>query len=252
MKEIVIIGSGNVATHLALGLFGSGNKIVCVYSRNEKNAEALAKEVNAKATKNLQEIPTAADLYLLAVKDDAISEVSESLSVQGVVAHTSGITDINALKKHKCFGVFYPLQTFRKEVEIDLKQIPFLIEASDNETVQFLKNIASQLSEHVFETNTQSRQTAHLAAVFANNFTNHLFDVAQQILQQNNLPFDMLKPIILQTAMNVQTHLPQEVQTGAAARGDEKTIEAHLKLLNGNPQYKRLYELLTKSIIEKK
>jgi predicted short-subunit dehydrogenase-like oxidoreductase (DUF2520 family) len=249
IKSAIIIGSGNVATHLGKALKRSGITIDVVYSRNLEHAEQLASRLGAVPYTDLKLVPSHADLYLIAVKDAAIEEVSLQLTVNdGLVVHTSGITPMSVLKIHKRHGVFYPLQTLTKNVEPDLKNIPLLIEASNEHDQRALELIAATISEKVFTITSEQRQFVHLAAVFANNFSNHLYAIAEQITQAHQIPFEILKPLILETARKVQEHDPLTIQTGPAIRNDQPTIEQHLLLLKQTPEFRQMYELLSRSI----
>lgn len=249
IKSAIIIGSGNVATHLGKALKRSGITIDVVYSRSLGHAEQLAGQLGAVPYTDLKLVPSHADLYLIAVKDAAIEEVAAQLSVNdGLVLHTSGITPMEILKMHKRHGVFYPLQTLTKNVEPDLKNVPLLIEANNEKDQRGLELIAATISEKVFTITSEQRQFVHLAAVFANNFSNHLYAIAEQIMQAHHIPFEILKPLILETARKVQEHEPQSVQTGPAIRNDQPTVEKHLALLQQTPEFRQMYELLSRSI----
>lgn len=250
MKTSVIIGSGNVATCFAKAFVNKGVSIAAVYSRNLNHAQQLADAVGGVATNNFNKLPTGADLYVIAVSDNAIESVSKQLKVTGLVVHTSGCTAMDALKNNKRYGVFYGLQTFNKNTLTDLSHVPFLIEASNDKDEKLLKQFASNISTNVQVANTKQRQALHVAAVFANNFSNHLFVIAKQLLEQHQLSFDLLKPIILQTAQNAVTHNPVDVQTGPVVRNDTDTIATHLEVLQKYPEYRQIYELLSQSIRE--
>jgi predicted short-subunit dehydrogenase-like oxidoreductase (DUF2520 family) len=250
LKTAVIIGSGNVATCFAKAFVNKGISIAAVYSRNLNHAQQLAAEVGGDAMNNFNKLPINADLYLIAVSDNVIENVSNQLKVNGLVLHTSGFTAMDALRNNKRYGVFYGLQTFNKNSTTDLNNVPFFIEASNLEDEKILWHFASSISRNVQVAKTHQRQALHVAAVFANNFSNHLFAVAKQMLEQHQLSFDLLKPIILQTAHNAVTHNPIDVQTGPVVRNDTATISAHLEVLQQYPEYRQIYELLSKSIRE--
>jgi predicted short-subunit dehydrogenase-like oxidoreductase (DUF2520 family) len=249
IQSAVIIGSGNVATHLGRALKKAGVSIDVVYSRGAENARVLASELGAVPYTDLKLVPAHADLYLIAVKDSVIESVASQLHVNdGLVVHTSGITPIEVLYIHKRHGVFYPLQTLTKNVEADLKSIPLLIETNNEEDREELHRIASLISDKTFAITSEQRQFVHLAAVFTNNFSNHLYAIAEQITQAHGIPFEILKPLILETARKVQHHSPQSVQTGPAIRNDLPTIEKHLLLLQQTPDFRQIYEQLSRSI----
>lgn len=249
IKSAIIIGSGNVATHLGKALKRAGITIDVVYSRDPEHAQQLASRLGAVPYTDLKLVPSHADLYLIAVKDTAIEEVSGQLTVNdGIVVHTSGITPIQILQMHKRYGVFYPLQTLTKNVEPDLKTIPLLVEANTETDRDHLLEVAAAISDKAFSITSEQRQFVHLAAVFANNFSNHLYAIAEQITQAHHIPFEILKPLILETARKVQDNDPISVQTGPAIRNDLPTIEKHLMLLQQTPEFRQIYELLSRSI----
>lgn len=248
--KIVCIGSGNVATHFANAFKAGAAELVQVWSKNQEHAAELAVSLGAAPISDLKEIDLKADLYLIAVKDDAIPEVVTALAgVEGMVVHTSGATDIGVFRESGMnFGVLYPLQTFSKQKNLDFKQVPLCIEAKDQETLDTLKSIAQMLSPLVYEVNSEKRRILHLAAVFACNFVNHLYALSKEILQKNDLDFEILRPLIMETAVKVQDAFPADVQTGPAIRNDEQTIIKHKELLKDMPQLEDIYETLSKSI----
>ena len=247
--NIVFIGSGNVATHLALAFKKVGHTISQVYSQHLGNANALAKLVKAKSVDSLELIDKTADIYIVSIKDDAIETVVKQLQLDNkILAHTSGSIDIKALKNtSKNYGVFYPLQTFSKNKKVDFKNVPICLEANNTDTFNVLSNLA-QISTNVQSINSKQRKSIHLAAVFACNFSNHLYAIAETILQKNKLSLDILQPLIEETAQKIKTTAPNLAQTGPAIRNDEKIMNHHLDLLNNNSDYQKIYELLSKSI----
>jgi predicted short-subunit dehydrogenase-like oxidoreductase (DUF2520 family) len=251
--RITIIGSGNVATHLAAAFKNAGHNIMQVYSRDMQNAALLAYHVKAEPIDDLQNINPETDIFIIAVKDDAIGVVAEQLAVhQKLMVHTSGATDMYALKAFTDnAGVFYPLQTFSKIKEVDFRNVPLCIEAADESITRYLEQLAQTISNKVYRIDTAERKTLHLAAVFACNFPNYLYDIARQILAKQLLDFDLLRPLILETAQKVQERLPADVQTGPAIRKDETTMSNHLQLLKDEPQLQQLYTLLSQGIIKK-
>jgi predicted short-subunit dehydrogenase-like oxidoreductase (DUF2520 family) len=252
IRSATILGSGNVAFHLGKVLVQNGIPVDAVYSYNKDHAAALAKELHTKAFSDVTNLPLSSDLYIIAVKDGAIEEVSNRLpEVNGLVVHTSGNTSLDLLLKHNHRGVFYPLQTLSKYSEVNFAHVPILLESKQQEDLEILKQLADTIGAQSYEVDSDKRKVVHVAAVFANNFSNHLYGIAQQILTTNNLSFDMLKPLILETANKVQTHNPHEVQTGPAIRNDIQTMEMHLKLIEAMPQYKEIYEILSRGIQSK-
>ncbi|MET3113999.1 putative short-subunit dehydrogenase-like oxidoreductase (DUF2520 family) [Pedobacter sp. CG_S7] len=249
--KIVCLGSGNVATNLASAFKTSGAEIVQIWSKTLANAQALASVLKSQAIDNLNEIDKDADLYLICIKDDAIIEVASKLTeLKGLVLHTSGATGMDVFSNLSLtnYGVIYPLQTFSKNRKIDPSTIPLCIEADSEETLTKLRSIAAKLGPLIYQVNSVDRKILHLAAVFACNFTNHLYQISADILERNHLDFDMLKPLITETAAKVQSALPKEVQTGPAIRNDELTMRKHLQLLKSTPELVNIYETLSKSI----
>lgn len=247
--KIVFLGSGNVATHLALAFKASGQEIMQVWSRSQKNAESLAIKVNALPIDDLELVYPDADLYLVAVKDDVISDIAPALKrLNGIVAHTSGATAIDIFQGLARHGVFYPLQTFSKQKTLDLSNTPMCLEANSPETMRLLEAAAKLISTAQYQVNSAQRKILHLAAVFACNFSNHMYHLGNSIMQQHGLDFEILKPLIMETASKVQDAVPSEVQTGPAVRGDQETMVKHLRLLNDRPDLQDIYKTLSESI----
>jgi predicted short-subunit dehydrogenase-like oxidoreductase (DUF2520 family) len=250
--RITLIGSGNVATHLGAAFKNAGHHVVQVYSRNADHAALLAYHLKAEAISDFNDINPETDLFVISVKDDVIEEVASALSVyQKPMVHTSGATPLAALRKYSDkAGVFYPLQTFSKTKEVNFKTVPVCIEAGDLDLDEMLKQLASTISNSVHAVDSEQRKILHLAAVFACNFPNYLYYASQQLLAQHQLNFDLLRPLIKETADKVQEHMPKQVQTGPAIRNDEQTMASHLALLNGNDELTAIYELLSQAIIK--
>jgi predicted short-subunit dehydrogenase-like oxidoreductase (DUF2520 family) len=249
---VSFIGSGNVATHLAMGLQAAGIELQEVYSPTKINAEIFADKFGCKPVPDIGLISDNADLYLIAVPDDEIRRASEMLpSLKGIVAHTSGITSLNSLSKKNKQAVFYPLQTFTKDRPVDLSKVPVCIESNNHDTVGSLSELAGKISKKVVIIDSDKRKFLHLAAVMVNNFTNHLYHIAQEMLEKENIDFELLLPLIAETAGKVQDISPVNAQTGPAKRKDSLTIDKHLELLANDPEYKELYRLLTAQIIKK-
>jgi predicted short-subunit dehydrogenase-like oxidoreductase (DUF2520 family) len=249
--KIVCLGSGNVATHFAKAFQASGGDLIQIWSKTLANAQTLASVLNSEPVDNLNDIARDADLYLICIKDDAIEEVAAQLAgVKGLVVHTSGATSIAVLKRTGLdnYGVIYPLQTFSKSRNMEFNHIPLCLEGGSEQALLDLRTIAAQLSPLIYEVSSDDRKLLHLAAVFACNFTNHLYHLSADILQRNQLSFDMLKPLITETAAKVQYDLPKDVQTGPAIRNDELTMSKHLELLKNSPELVNIYETLSKSI----
>jgi predicted short-subunit dehydrogenase-like oxidoreductase (DUF2520 family) len=189
-------------------------------------------------------------LFIIAITDDAIAEVSRQLPFSNeLVVHTSGSVSMQAINNKNRQGVFYPLQTFSKAKYVDFKEIPICIEAQNEKDLLTLESVAKSISNSVYTINSEQRKALHVAAVFVSNFTNHLYQIGNKICIDNELSFDILKPLIQETANKILTLSPQESQTGPAKRKDTQTINAHLNFLTNDNQ-KEIYKLLTKSIID--
>lgn len=248
--KIFLIGSGNVATQLGKAFKRCGHEIVFVYSRNTSHAKKLAHALKCgwgNSFEALRFFP--ADVYIIAVKDDAIADVVKQMpAVNGLVLHTSGATDIAVLKKKfKNCGVLWQAQTIQTRSKVDFKKVPLVIEASNAFGGKVLKRLANDLSSEVHLFNSKQRRVLHLAAVWVNNFTNHLYVLAEELLKKHNLPFNLFTPLVRSTAEKGIEN-PRLAQTGPAKRNDKKTMNAHLKLLPGK-NYKTIYKLLSASIL---
>ncbi len=249
MVKVIIIGTGNVATHLFDAFTHSSSvEVVQVYGRNKKSLHYFSKKTNT--TTSLSRFAEA-DVYLLAISDDAIEDVSKAIPVTNkLVVHTSGGVDINRLDSKHRRGVFYPLQSFTKGKKISFSTIPICIEAENPSDLIVLQNLGESISQTVVEINSNQRSKLHLAAVFVNNFVNYLYLAGEKITLENKLDFDLLKPLILETAQKITTLSPLEAQTGPAKRNDQKTIKKHVHLLT-NSKHKELYQQLTQAIIDR-
>lgn len=250
--RIILLGSGNVATNLGYALLAAGAEIVQVYSRKSANAQILAKKLRAKVLADLSKIDPRPAIIIIAVKDDAIASLVKKIHVaDGIVVHTSGSVSIDVLKKFEQYGVFYPLQTFSKNRKQDFSLVPICIEAGDIPTLQSLMTVAETLSDCVYHLDSKQRQGAHLAAVFANNFTNYIYAVSEDLLNEQKLPFDLIRPLIDETALKAMELSPAEAQTGPAVRNDKKVMNKQIALLKKHPALKKLYEELSKGIVKR-
>lgn len=248
--KVVFIGSGNVATHLAQKFQSIGINVSQIYSRTSTNAEALAKLVGATFTTEMSEIETDADYYFYALNDNSLKRFLSKFDLPNAIhLHTAGSISIRIFEKYSTkYGVFYPLQTFSKNKEIDFSTIPICIEASSSEIQLKLEELAKLLTKNVYLTNSEQRKKIHLAAVFACNFTNYMYDMASVILEDAGVSFEIIKPLIKETADKVMTLPPFNAQTGPAVRYDENTIDKHLELLKSQSELKKIYKLLTTDI----
>lgn len=249
--NITIIGSGNVATHLTKALYEKGFIIDAVYSRDLQHSTTLAQQVKAKSYAIENEINCKADIIIISIPDDAIADIAFKLknNTNSIILHTSGSVDISILKSHfNHYGVLYPLQTFSSDRQVDFAQIPLCLETSDDHTQTIVESIANKLSpSNIHHINSTQRRQLHLAAVFACNFTNAMYTIASEIVKP--LSFDLLKPLILETAQKATTtNAPATLQTGPAKRKDNATITNHQTMLSQTPEYQELYTLISKII----
>ena len=245
MIKISIIGGGNVAYHLTATLLKTKNiELVEVYNRTLNKIQYLKNQTSITTSLNqLKE----ADIYIICVSDNAIEEVSKLLNFKNkLVVHTSGGIAMDALKCNANKGVLYLLQSFSKDKKIDFSNIPICIEAATKTDLELLETLAKSISKSCYHINSEQRKNLHVSAVFVNNFVNHLYYIGNQICEENNIPFEILLPIIKETASKIETLSPFDAQTGPAKRNDTKTLKKHEAMLPKNQ--KEIYKLLTKSI----
>jgi len=248
MVKVVIIGAGNVASHLFDAFYTADNiSVIQVYNRGQKKLTYF--EDKTTTTTSISKIMDA-DVYIISVSDDSIYSLSQKLQFNNkLVAHTSGSVAMNQISNHNTPSVFYPLQTFTAGKKVDFKAIPLCIEASSKNDLLLLEILAKSISDNVYHIDSKQRKALHIAAVFVNNFVNHLYQKGEEICAENDVSFDILKPLILETAKKVTELSPLKSQTGPAKRNDNKVIEQHLSDLNTTTQ-QEIYTLLTKSIQE--
>lgn len=250
--KIVMIGAGNLATNLGQALMKAGHDIVQVYSRTMKAAEELATLAGGAPTTNLQAVTNDADVYVIAVKDSVISDVVPILCKgreAKVFVHTAGSVSINVFRGMAIhYGVLYFMQTFSKQREVSFSEIPCFVEAVDDFTFNVLNVLAGSLSDHVMPLDSTQRRFLHLAAVFACNFVNHCYAAAEAILAKRNLPFEVLLPLIDETARKVHDFKPHDAQTGPAVRYDQNIIRLQADILRDNPLLRQIYECMSISI----
>lgn len=248
--DIVIIGSGNVAAVLGRKFKKAGHQILQVVSRNASAASALAYEWDTESTNYRSLVNKNADVYIVAVSDDAINEVIADIKLPGkIVAHTAASVSKEVLKNvTNHYGVFYPLQSLRKEIK-DLPDTPVFVDGSDAKTKKTLEELAQSISgEQVGVSGDDERLKFHVAAVVVSNFTNYLYTLAEDYCRKEKLDFKLLIPLITETAGRLNNVAPSELQTGPAVRHDNETIQKHLTLLEKHPQLRKVYEFLSESI----
>lgn len=250
--KIVLIGAGNLATNLGKSLLDAGNNILQIYSRTTESAIALANKLDCSYTTNLAEINSDADIYIVSVKDSVITNIIPQLCnrrTEKIFLHTAGSVDMNVFNGMALhFGVLYPMQTFSKNKILKFKDIPCFIEANDNTTFNIIKKLAEDISTKVYPLASDKRKYLHLAAVFACNFVNHCYEISAELLTKHGIPFDIMLPLIDETAKKVHFIAPSDAQTGPAVRYDRNVIRAQSDLLKDNPIFKQIYEYMSISI----
>ncbi|MDA3879457.1 MAG: DUF2520 domain-containing protein [Prolixibacteraceae bacterium] len=251
-KNIAIIGAGNLATRVSLELQNKGINIVQVYSRTVTSALTLARMLGCSYVTKPEKITPEADIYLISVSDMAMAGLLEKVNFNNkLVAHTAGSIPMKALKNFsKNYGVFYPLQTFSKYRDVNFTKIPFCIEANIPENENILKELAGTISKDVRLINSDQRKQLHLSAVFACNFVNHMYAIAGDLLQEQDIPFDILRPLINETASKVKNMAPRATQTGPALRMDKNIMQEHLSMLGKKSKLNKLYTQISESINE--
>ena len=247
-----MIGAGNVATHLGKALLAAGHDMLQVYSRTMESASTLATAVGASPTNNISDVRDDADVYIVSVKDSVMAELLPRLcrgKENSVFLHTAGSMPMDVFRGMALhYGVLYPMQTFSKTREVDFSDIPCFIEASDEYARKVLDELVHSISRRVYELSSEDRKYLHLSAVFACNFVNHCYAASAEILNKHNIPFDIMLPLIDETARKVHQLSPIDAQTGPAVRYDENVIRKQAALLNGNPLLRDIYERMSMDI----
>lgn len=252
-QNIILIGAGNLASHLALALTDTGYTISQIYSRTQQSAETLANTIGCDFTTRIEAIKNDADIFIFAIKDSILSDFLIKLNVKNkFFVHTAGSVPLDIFKDFtNDYGVFYPMQTFSKNKSVEFKHIPIFTEASTISNLSKLDVIAQKLSNKVVNLDSDKRKMLHVAAVFSSNFTNHMYAIAEQILCDAGLSFNLMLPLIEEVADKVKTLAPKDAQTGPAMRYDEDIINKHLDLLNTLQEEKEIYKLISKNIHRK-
>ncbi len=253
--KIVLIGAGNLATNLAKALCREGNEIMQVFSRTDESARMLAERVGAVALTDTEKIVNDADLYIFSLKDSVLTDIINNVcngKRTGLFVHTAGSIAMDVFRnKADRYGVFYPMQSFSKQREVDFRHIPFFIEANSHEDNVLLHHLAESMSDNVYDINSEARKHLHLAAVFACNFANHCYEMSAEVLDKYNIPFSVMLQLIDETASKVHSVAPLDAQTGPAVRYDENVINMQRELLADNPRLQAIYDVMSSSIHER-
>ncbi|MCX6246877.1 MAG: DUF2520 domain-containing protein [Bacteroidetes bacterium] len=254
IRNVVILGAGRLAVNLSMAIRKNGYTVVEVYNRTESKGKELARKLKATYVEDPEKLTQDAGLYILAVSDAAIPALLGRLRTGNrLIVHTSGAVDMEVLRQVSTnFGVIYPPQTFSADSKLRFRNVPLCIEASSAANLRLLKDFAGTLSEKVYLINSRQRKILHLSAVFASNFTNFMMAISEELLLENGMDFGILEPIIRQTADNASSGDVFKMQTGPAVREDLETIRTHLELLSAHPDYKEIYDLITRNIIKRK
>lgn len=253
--KITLLGAGNLATQLGLALIQSKHEIVQVFSKTTISAGLLAEKLNSQPVTSPDKVVSGSDIYICALKDDAIQSVLSQLNLEKntLIVHTAGSVPIDLLSNFTSrYGVFYPLQTFSKNRLCDFSKVPVFIEASDIQTLNLIKDLAHSVSSNVNELSSEDRKYLHLSAVFVCNFVNYLYTTGSDILKKNQLDFKYLIPLIDETAAKIHDMHPLDAQTGPAIRMDKTIINKHLALLSGDEKLSRIYTLLSEGIFSRR
>jgi predicted short-subunit dehydrogenase-like oxidoreductase (DUF2520 family) len=247
--DIVLIGSGNTATVLGRKSLEAGHRILQIYSRQEKHADLLAKRLGAKTVSTISSIEQKADLMIIALRDEALASFVKTLGeTKSVAAHTAGSLSIHELRGFsESYGVVYPLQSLRKEMEI-MPPLSMLVDGNNPITKEQLKDFASTIAENILEADDETRMKYHLAATIVNNFTNHLFSLAASFCEKENISFAVLQPLMEETVIRLRNVSPGAAQTGAAIRNDRLTMQRHRDVLKAYPAILKFYDLFTDEI----
>ena len=270
--KIVLLGAGNLATHLGKALHAAGHDMVQVFSRTMQSAETLASLLDAEPLTDIAQVRDDADVYIFSVKDSALVQLvaqlcrheADGLVEDGAVnalrkakkgehervfLHTAGSMPLSVFKgMAQHYGVLYPMQTFSKQREVDFSIIPCFVEANDEFAQKQIEGLAREISGRVYQLSSEDRKYLHLSAVFACNFANHCYAISQELLEEHGIPFDVMLPLINETAAKVHEMKPKNAQTGPAVRYDENVIDKQSKLLENHPHFKKVYDSMSKSI----
>ncbi|MEQ8624048.1 MAG: DUF2520 domain-containing protein [Vicingaceae bacterium] len=253
IKSVTIIGAGNVGHNFGLAFRQAGYLIHEIYSRTQHSAMLLSQTLNCNFTTKLKDLSPSTDLIILAVNDDALPDVIDQIKIKDKpIVHTSGSTPVDVFKGKgfEQYGIFYPVQSFSKNETESLAPIPICVEGNNAEMEQLLMSFARSVSAKVYSMDSEKRKALHVAAVFANNFTNHLFHIANDLLKENNISFEVIRPLLEKTSNKIKSETPLNAQTGPAVRNDRKVIDNHLNYLKNHEDYREIYEVITNNIFK--
>ncbi|KAA3646942.1 MAG: DUF2520 domain-containing protein [Bacteroidetes bacterium] len=253
IKRVTIIGAGNVGHNFGKAFRQAGYVINEIYSRTQSSALLLSQTLNCDYTTDLKSIKSNTDLIILAINDDALETVINQIKIKDkIIVHSSGSTPLSLFndKGFKQYGIFYPVQSFSKNETESLENIPICVEGNNDNTENLLYSFAKSVSTKVYAMDSKKRKALHVAAVFANNFTNHMFHIADDLLKQNKISFEIIRPLLEKTAGKLKTETPLGAQTGPAVRNDLKVIESHMEYLKNQKDYQELYGLITANIFK--
>lgn len=253
MEKITFIGAGNVAWHLSQAFFNRGYRIEQVWSRTLDSARKLSQRVGAQAIDTFDHLDRHDGIFIISLNDEALPQVIRNLRLPGnLVLHTSGTIEMSALNTISAnTGVLYPLQTFTKGIPLEIQEVPVLIEASSAHHLEIVRSLAAAISKKVYTAGSEQRLKVHVAAVFANNYSNYMYTIASELLAGSGFNLDLLRPLIVETSRKTMDAEPENLQTGPARRGDIEVIRKHLDLLASKPEYAEIYRLLAWQIINK-
>ncbi|MCI7295289.1 Rossmann-like and DUF2520 domain-containing protein [Butyricimonas virosa] len=249
--KIILIGAGNVAHHLGGALLKAGENLCQIYSRTLDTARQLGMRTGISYTAELNEIYPDGDIYIFCVSDDVLPSIIKAIRVSNnaLLLHTSGSQPMDVFRSYsQYYGVIYPIQTFSKKRELDFREIPLCVEGNTSSVKERIKKFAEKLSDKIYEIDSAQRKELHLAAVFACNFPNYLYQVAGKLLEDKGLSFAMLRPLIFETAHKVMLLNPEEAQTGPAKRGDESIMNMHKNMLKNDKDLLKIYTILSEGI----
>lgn len=249
--KIILVGAGNVAYHLASALLQAGMDLCQIYSRTLESARLLGRRTGVTYTSEVRDIYPDGDVYVFCVNDDSLPAVAKTVRVKkdALLLHTSGSLPMEVLKPFAAsYGVMYPVQTFSKRRELDFKEIPLCVEGNTPAVAERVQTLAEALSTSVHKMDSRKRRELHLAAVFVNNFPNYLYSIGNRMMMESGLPFDLLRPLIFETAHKAMQMAPEDAQTGPARRGDERVLGMHKALLKGHKDWLKIYTLLSEDI----